>query len=88
LEDLNPPTKLLRRFLRTWADREKKMAQYSTKGSTSSSVDVQDAADVALALSRRLIDVVKVKNILNIETGLEMIALAMAISSEVLSITF
>lgn len=64
------------------------MAQYSTKGSTSSSVDVQDAADVALALSRRLIDVVKVKNILNIETGLEMIALAMAISSEVLSITF
>ena len=36
-----------------------------------------------MTLSRRLISVVKIKNIFNIEAGLEMIALAMAISSEV-----
>ena len=47
--------------------------------------DSKHPADVALpvTLSRRLISVVKIKNILNIEAGLEMIALAMAISSEV-----
>lgn len=83
LDELNPPTKLLKKFLKTWGEREKKMAQYSTTNATPCSIDGRDPADVALALSRRLIDVVKVKNILNIETGLEMIALAMAISSEV-----
>jgi hypothetical protein len=83
LEELNPPTKLLKKFLKTWGEREKKLAQYSTTNAPPSSIDGQDPADVALALSRRLIDVVKVKNILNIESGLEMIALAMAISSEV-----
>jgi hypothetical protein len=39
-----------------------------------------------LTITRRLIDGVKVKNIVNIELGLEMIALAMAISSEVCNI--
>jgi hypothetical protein len=38
---------------------------------------------IALKLSKRLIGVAKVKNVLHIEAGLEMIALAMAISSEV-----
>jgi hypothetical protein len=83
LDEINPPTKLLSKFLRTWRDREKKLAQYSTTTPTPSSIDGKDPAEVALALSRRLIAVVKVKNILSIETGLEMIALAMAISSEV-----
>jgi len=83
LDELNPPTKLLGKFLRTWGDREKKISQYSTTAPAPPSVHKQDPADVALALSRRLIAVVKVKSILNIETGLEMIALAMAISSEV-----
>jgi hypothetical protein len=74
---------LLGKFLRTWGDREKRLAQYSTSNPSPSFVDGQDPAGVALALSKRLIAVVKVKKILNIETGLEMIALAMAISSEV-----
>jgi hypothetical protein len=35
-----------------------------------------------LKISRRLVDVAKLKNLLCIEAGLEMIALAMAISSQ------
>ena len=46
-------------------------------------VNGQNPANITLTLSRRLIAVVRVKNILHIEAGLEMIALAMAISSEV-----
>jgi len=38
--------------------------------------------DVSLALSRRLNAGVKVKSVVNIEAGLDMIALAMSISSE------
>lgn len=83
MDELNPPIKLLGRFLKTWGEREKILAQYSTTAPTSSSLDGQDAAGVALALSRRLIAVVKVKDIVNVETGLEMIALGMAICSEV-----
>jgi hypothetical protein len=49
----------------------------------SSSSDGKDPAGVALTLSKRLITVVKAKSILNVWAGLEMIALAMAISSEV-----
>lgn len=83
MDELNPPTKLLGRFIKTWRDREKTRTQYIQTAQIPSSVDQQDPADVALTLSRRLIAVVKVKNILHIEAGLEMIALAMAISSEV-----
>ena len=43
----------------------------------------QNPADITLTLSMQLIDIVRVENILHIEAGLEMIALAMAISSEV-----
>lgn len=71
---------MLGRFLKTWADREKTRMQYSQ---TAVSFEEQDPADIALTLSRRLIAGVKVKNILHIEAGLEMIALAMAISAEV-----
>ena len=80
LEELNPPTKVLGKFLRTWGGREKAKAQYSQRALP---VNENEPADIALTLSRRLIAVVKVKNILNIEAGLEMIALAMTISSEV-----
>jgi hypothetical protein len=83
LEELNPPTKVVAKFLRTWRDREKHRAEYSRTAPTPSTADGRNPPDVALALSRRLIAVVKVKNILHIEAGLEMIALAMAISSEV-----
>lgn len=74
---------MLGRFIKTWGDRERIRTQYIQTAQIPSSVDQQDPADVALTLSRRLIAVVKVKNILHIEAGLEMIALAMAISSEV-----
>jgi hypothetical protein len=50
---------------------------------TPSSVVGRNNADIAFNLSRRLITVNKFKNILYIESGLEMVALAMAISSEV-----
>jgi hypothetical protein len=42
--------------------------------------------DVSLALSRRLLAGVKVKSVVNIESGLDMIALAMSICSEVSSV--
>jgi hypothetical protein len=81
-----PPSKVLRKFLKTWGDRQTTRTQYFETLSTPSSINEQDHADVVLTISRRLIDVVKVKNILHIEAGLEMIALAMAISSEVRNI--
>jgi hypothetical protein len=74
---------VLEKFLKTWGDREKTRAQYSSEATHLSSYDGRDPAGVVLALSRRLITVFKSKNILNIEAGMEMIALAMAISSEV-----
>jgi hypothetical protein len=83
LEDLNPPTKLLGRFLKSWGDREKTRGQFSQKAPISPSIGGHDPASVTLNVSRRLIDIFKVKNILNIEAGLEMMALAIAICSEV-----
>lgn len=83
LEDLNPPTKLLGRFLRSWGEWEKTRAQFSQKASILPSMDGQDPASVALNVSRRLIAIFKVKNILNIKAALEMMALAIAICSEV-----
>jgi hypothetical protein len=73
---------VLEKFVKTWGDRERTRAQYNCNAPSSSS-DGKDLAGVALDLSRRLITVVKAKNIHNIEAGLEMIALAMAICSEV-----
>ena len=73
---------MLERFLKSWGEREKTKARYFSNAPFSSS-DRKDPAGVALTLSRRLITVAKARNILNIEAGLEMIALAMAISSEV-----
>ena len=81
LDLINPPTKLLEKFSKTWAEREKTRTQYFSFSPSLS--DRKDPAGIALSLSRRLISVVKAKNVLNIEAGLEMIALAMAISSEV-----
>ena len=51
-------------------------------------VDAGEPAIVALDLSRRLMNVNKVKSILHIEAGIEMIALAMLISSEVCMMTY
>jgi len=67
--------------MKIWGQREKTRTQVSSNGPLSS--DRKDPAEVALTLSKRLIIVVKARGILNIEAGLEMIALAMAISSEV-----
>lgn len=77
---------MLSKFLKTWGDREPTRAQYAESSSTTSFANGQDHGDVVLTISRRLIDVAKVKKILRIEAGLEMIALAMAISSEVCNI--
>jgi len=63
--------------------RRRIRAQYDETASTSQASDSQQPADIALKLSRRLISVMKVKSIVNIEAGLEMIALAMSISSQV-----
>lgn len=84
MEELSPPTKVVVKFLRTWADRDKTMLDYSHSSSGSTSLDGQ--AKIALSLSRRLNHVLKVKKLLAIESGLEMIALAMIISSEVRNI--
>ena len=65
-----------------WLDREKDKAQYAATAQTQCYVDRKDTAELALTLSKRLIAVVKVKNFFHVEAGLEMIALAMSISSE------
>jgi hypothetical protein len=87
LDELHPPTKIIGKFLKTWVDRRKATHQCLKTGLIRTSDDVQDSAGIALALSRRLIAVTKVRNILNIEAGLEMIALAMMISSEVRNVS-
>ena len=78
---------MLEKFLKSWGERERTRAQYLNNAPTSSS-DRNDPAGVALTLSRCLITIFKAKNIINIEEGLEMVALAMAISSEVFNISF
>lgn len=88
LNDLNPPTKLLKNFLKTWGEREKTWAQYSHSSSISLSDHGLDPASVALNLSKRLLNVGKVKKIVRIEAGLEMIAFGVAISSAVHNIDF
>lgn len=69
------------KFLKTWGERTKTRAQYSVDATSSSRG--KDRAGVALAISRGLISADKGKNIINIESGLGMIALAVIISSEV-----
>ena len=79
--------KVLEKFLKTWGDCKRMKLQYFGNGPTKAS-DWKDLAAITLTLSRKLITVVRAKSILNIEAGLEMIALAMAISSEVCSNQF
>jgi hypothetical protein len=84
LDDLSPPTRILRKFLKTWADREETRSAYALTAQQSVSNKVQaDAAEVALTLSRRLIAILRAKKVMNMEAGLEMMALAITISSEV-----
>lgn len=71
------------KFLKTFRDRDKIRADYSISSATPSSVDSRKPAAIALSLSRRLMGLFKVKSLLHIEAGIEMIALAMLISSEV-----
>ena len=61
--------------------------QYFSNGPTKA-YDWKDLAAITLTLLRKLITVVRAKSVLNIEAGLEMIALAMAISYEVRSNQF
>jgi hypothetical protein len=58
-------------------------SQYSETVSGPSSVNGPDHPNILLAISRRLIVATKLKNILYIETAMEMMALAISISSEV-----
>lgn len=91
VDELNPPTKVVDKFLRMWGERETYRSQYTTQNTSdttsttqiSPSSDDPNPVDVVLSLSKRLIAVVKMKSILNIEAGLELIALAISISSEV-----
>ena len=66
--------------MKTWRDRERTRAHYSQKGPTPQSVD---PASIALTVSKQLIAVFKNKKLLNIEAGLEMIALGTIICSMV-----
>lgn len=72
--------------MKTWGDREKNKSQYFETVQSHSSATGLNSADITMNLSRRLVTVVKVRDIVNIEAGLEMIALAMIISSEVCKI--
>lgn len=73
------------KFLKTWRDRKSTRLQCIDTAPAASSVEGRDLASVALTVSKRLIEVHKFKNVLNIEAGLEMMALAMTICSEVWS---
>lgn len=87
LDEMNPPTKIVQKFLKTWGNRDQNRSQYSKSSQASGSKDSnEDAAGVALTLSRRLIGIVRVKHVLNIEAGLEMMALGITLSSEVCQI--
>lgn len=87
LDDMHPPTKIVRKFLKTWADRDQTWSRYSASAQLSGSDHRQeDAAGVALTLSRRLIAIMKAKKLLNIEAGLEIMALGVTIASEVCQI--
>jgi hypothetical protein len=84
LEELTPLSKLLGSFLKTWRDRKSARTLHTQFASTSVSVEqVKDRVGLALSLLRRVSTVGKMKKILNIEAGLEMIALGMVICSEV-----
>jgi hypothetical protein len=69
--------------MKTWRDRESTRAHYSQKGANPLSVDGQDPAGIALTVSKRLIAIFKSKRLLNIEAGLEMMALGLIICSMV-----
>jgi hypothetical protein len=73
----------LKNFQRIWGERKKTRAIHADNFSTPSSSECQDPGGVVLSLSRRLLAVGKLKKILNLETGLEMIACGIAICSEV-----
>jgi hypothetical protein len=71
-------------YSKTWGNRDQSRSQYSkTSQAAASKESNEDAVGVALTLSRRLIGIVRVKHILNIEAGLEMMALGVTLSSEV-----
>jgi len=72
----------LKKFLNTWQDHQSTRAQSLERNPTVSSINTEDRADVMLQISRRLVDVSKLKNLLCIEAGLEMVALAMAILAQ------
>jgi hypothetical protein len=86
LDQLNPPTKLTGKFLKSWRGHEKSTVRYSETAPPPSSSNGLDAAGITLNLSKRLVALVKLKNVVNIEAGLVMVALAVAISSEVCDI--
>lgn len=75
--------KTTRRFVKAWRHREATMALSFKQGATSPSVDGEDPAGVALTMSKRLIAIFKAKKVLNIEAGLEMMALGIIICSMV-----
>jgi len=69
--------------MKTWATRIKSEGQNYGKAPATSSLHGMDPVGLALTLSKRMISIVKLKRIINIETSLEMVALAMTICSEV-----
>lgn len=73
----------MKKFLKTWGERDETRTECSQKSFAKVSIVGQDSAGITMLLSRRLIAVVKAKNIIHIEAGLEMMALALAICSEV-----
>ena len=70
-----------------WNDLES-MGECNVLNGPTKASDWKDLAAITLTLLRKLIKVVRAKSTFNIEAGLQMIALAMAISSEVRSNQF
>jgi hypothetical protein len=72
--------------LKAWGNRENRKIEYSETADIPSSSNRLDSAGITYNLSKRLLSLAKMKDIVNIEAGFVMMALALAICSEVCEI--
>jgi hypothetical protein len=87
LEELYPATKFIGKFLKTWSVGESTRSQNHCIQPTSTFLDGQDSASIALTMFKCLIATSKNKRVLSIEAGPEMVALGLIICSMVCQIS-
>ena len=87
INDLNPPTKLLHKFSVAWVAHKEKQSKEILKGgeklNDNTTESAQDTATVALALSTCLVARRKNNALNHMTSGVEMLALAITMCTEV-----